>query len=85
VLRLETGEELVEQRAVWRLTLTVPVINAAARIMFLIEGEQKAQALHLVLEEAYDPDTLPAQLIQPTQGELDFLVDDAAASLLQRT
>jgi 6-phosphogluconolactonase len=66
----------------WRITLTVPVINSATNIAFLISGESKAQTLHNVLEGEYAPQDFPSQRIQPERGHLVWLVDNAAASLL---
>jgi 6-phosphogluconolactonase len=67
-----------------RITLTAPAINNAAHIMFMVTGADKAPALTAVLERVYDPDQLPAQLIQPVNGTLLWLVDTAAGSLLTR-
>jgi 6-phosphogluconolactonase len=66
-----------------RMTLTLPVLNAARRVLFLVEGAEKAAILHTVLEEEVDP-PLPAQLVTPTNGQRWFLVDRAAAALLPR-
>lgn len=65
-----------------RITLTLPVINNAECIMFLANGIQKAEAVKRVLEDK-DP-TFPATLVQPTNGKLIFLIDQAAASLLMK-
>jgi 6-phosphogluconolactonase len=65
-----------------RLTLTTPILNRAAIILFLVSGVEKAAALQAVLEGPPDPDRLPAQLIQPVTGRLVWLVDQAAASQL---
>ncbi|MFQ5857885.1 MAG: 6-phosphogluconolactonase [Anaerolineae bacterium] len=70
----------VEKLAAHRLTLTPPVINNATRVVFLVAGKDKAETLHHVLEGPYDPDRLPAQLVQPTHGHLVWLVDEAAAT-----
>ncbi|MGH2346535.1 MAG: 6-phosphogluconolactonase, partial [Chloroflexota bacterium] len=68
-----------------RLTLTLPVINHAARVWFLVTGGSKADVLKAVLEGPRQPETLPSQLINPTDGELCFLLDvTAAASLSPR-
>ncbi len=65
-----------------RLTLTAPVLNAAALVAFLVAGPDKADALHQVLEGKPDPDTYPAQLIAPQHGRLYWLIDEAATSKL---
>jgi 6-phosphogluconolactonase len=65
-----------------RITLTAPAINNAAHILFMATGADKCLALTAVLERAYEPDQLPAQLIQPVNGSLLWLVDTAAGSML---
>jgi 6-phosphogluconolactonase len=67
-----------------RITLTAPAINHAARVIFMVTGADKAPALTAVLERVYEPDQLPAQLIQPENGTLLWLVDTAAGGLLTR-
>ena len=66
-----------------RITLTVPVINAAWAVLFLVAGEDKAGALDKILEGDADPRAYPARLIQPA-GELEWMLDQSAASLLDR-
>jgi 6-phosphogluconolactonase len=61
-----------------RLTLTAPVLNAAARILFLVSGEKKAAAVHSVLAGPRDPQAYPAQLI----SHATWLLDRAAAAAL---
>jgi len=65
-----------------RITLTAPVINQASRVIFLVTRADKAPALKAVLEGPYEPEQLPAQLIQPAHGKLLWLVDQAAGALL---
>jgi len=65
-----------------RITLTAPAINNAANIICMVTGAEKAPALAAVLEHVYEPDQLPAQLIQPTNGTLLWLADTAAGSML---
>lgn len=65
-----------------RLTLTVPVLNAARQILFMVTGKDKAEALHEVLEETPSPQQYPAKLVNPGPSRLTWLVDDAAASRL---
>jgi 6-phosphogluconolactonase len=65
-----------------RITLTAPAINNAARVLFMITGADKALALKGVLEGPYEPEQLPAQMIQPSNGELLWLVDTIAGGML---
>lgn len=67
-----------------RLTLTPPVINAAEQVVFLTGGAGKAETLHAVLDGEVDVDTYPSQVVRPAQGTLVWLVDEAAASGLDR-
>jgi 6-phosphogluconolactonase len=64
-----------------RITLTVPVINAALAVYFLVEGEDKGEAVREVLEGDADPRAYPAKLIQPPGGP-EWMLDRSAASLL---
>jgi 6-phosphogluconolactonase len=65
-----------------RITLTVPVLNHAARVLFLVSGADKAARLAQVLKPKPQTELLPAQMIQPISGSVEWLVDSAAASLL---
>jgi 6-phosphogluconolactonase len=66
----------------WRVTLTPLALNAAAKVIFLVAGEEKAQALKEVLGDQKQPELFPAQIIDPPQGKVLWVVDQAAASLL---
>jgi 6-phosphogluconolactonase len=85
---LEIADELAVANHVetvkdsWRVTLTRPVINAAADVFFLIGGTDKAQILKEVLLGPHDPERLPSQSIKPVSGILTLLLDTAAAALL---
>jgi len=67
-----------------RLTFTPPVVNNAQRVMFLAAGQSKAAAVRDIIEGPRDPDKFPAQAIDPEDGELIWVLDQAAASLLER-
>ncbi|MGH7863450.1 MAG: 6-phosphogluconolactonase [Candidatus Binataceae bacterium] len=69
-----------EQRS--RITITPAVINSAQRVMFLVAGESKAAAVRDVISGPRDPDRCPAQIVAPTNGEVVWLLDRAAAKLL---
>ena len=65
-----------------RITLTPPVLNNAARVVFMVHGAEKAPALKAVLEGPYEPEQLPAQMIRPQQGKVLWLMDPTAARML---
>ena len=63
-----------------RITLTLPVLNRARCVVFLVAGAGKAKALKGTVEKK-DPG-LPAARVSPAEGSLLFLVDREAAGLL---
>ena len=69
----------VEKLDTHRLTLTVPVINHAAHVVFLVTGKSKAPVLREVLEGERQPQRNPIQLICPVEGKLLLIVDREAA------
>ncbi len=66
----------------YRLTLTLPVINAASTVAFLVSGAEKAGVVKQVYTQEGLPAAFPAQLVQPVPGQLLFLIDRAAAAAL---
>jgi 6-phosphogluconolactonase len=66
----------------WRVTLTLPVLNQAGRVLFLVSGAEKAPSLRRVLADDRNADALPAGRVRPHRGRLHWLVDRAAARLL---
>ncbi len=68
----------VEKLGAWRLTLTLPAINAAGDVTFVVTGERKRDILQRVLAPEPDAPTLPAQRVQPKDGRLIWMVDRAA-------
>lgn len=75
----------VEAAQQHRVTLTAPVINNSARVIFIVGGEGKAQAVKNVLEGERNPQLYPAQIVAPSDGEALWLLDKTAASLLSDT
>mmetsp|Transcript_12284 Transcript_12284/g.25079 ORF Transcript_12284/g.25079 Transcript_12284/m.25079 type:complete len:299 (+) Transcript_12284:1970-2866(+) len=64
-----------------RITLTLPVLNAARHVAFVVTGASKAEAIRRIFQE---PNCgLPGQMVRPTSSNLVWFVDDAAASQLQ--
>ena len=92
------GSEALQEKSRWvvatksqpsgqeRITLTLPVFNHAAKILFLVTGKEKAQRLREAVggwtAVGSQNDLLPAEMVQPVDGKLEWLVDRAAASLL---
>jgi 6-phosphogluconolactonase len=73
--------------AVRRITFTLPLLNAAARVMFLVTGEKKAGAVRAVLfrQAQVEANALPAHRVRPTEGKLMWLLDTKAAEELRST
>jgi len=94
-LSLFPGTEVVHEENAWtkafflkaqdmyRITLTKSIVNHSSKIAFLTTGENKADALHEVIEGKYNPDLYPAQVIKPVTGELHWFVDSDAAIELE--
>ena len=59
-----------------RLTLTLPLINNARTVMFLVAGKGKEGVLTRVLQEKNPTDPLPAQLVRPSDGRRIWLIDE---------
>jgi 6-phosphogluconolactonase len=70
----------VEKLKTHRITLTLPVLNAAQCVAFLVSGTDKAPVLKSVLEGDASGEQYPAKLVRPAQGKLIWLLDRAAAS-----
>ena len=85
------GSELVTRKAGWaeaiwvaaqnmyRITLTPGLVNKSAVVAFLTAGANKSATLKQVIRGEFDPGKYPSQLIKPTDGELYWFVDQAAA------
>ena len=65
-----------------RITFTFPVLNAAASVIFLLSGADKAVTLQEVLENKSSD--LPSQKVRPRDGKLIWMVDEPAARTLSR-
>ena len=72
----------VEKLSAYRITVTPLVINSARHVVIATEGLPKAPALYAVREGPYDPLQHPIQIVAPSQGRLNWLVDRAAAAEL---
>lgn len=73
----------LDAQNMYRITLTAPLINKGKHLVVMLYGENKAPALHEVLEGERNPELYPAQMLKPETGDITWLVDKAAASQLK--
>ena len=69
----------VEKLKTYRITMTLPLLNNGAAVVFLVSGAEKAEIVKKVLE---GETKYPAQAVKPTQGELIWMLDQPAAARL---
>ena len=74
----------VEKLKAHRITMTFPVLNHAAKVLFLVSGSTAADALAQVLFGPLLSVPLPARRVAPGAGRLLWMVDCEAASRLPR-
>jgi 6-phosphogluconolactonase len=67
-----------------RITLTLPLVNAAAEVLVLVKGEDKAEAVARAFSGSPDP-RVPGSLLRPAAGSLTVLLDPPAATRLEAT
>lgn len=81
--RLATGVEVPGMAPlVPRITLTLPVLNAAREVVFLVTGEDKAEAVARAFGGVRPGPDAPASLVRPMRGTLTVLLDESAAAHL---
>ena len=69
----------VEKFNSYRITMTLPLLNNGASVLFLVSGAEKAEIVKEVIE---GPKKYPAQFVQPTHGQLLWMLDKDAAGRL---
>jgi 6-phosphogluconolactonase len=72
----------VEKLKTTRITFTLPLLNAARSIAFLVSGTDKAGILKEILEGNAPGEKYPSKLVRPNDGDVIWFVDRAAASEL---
>jgi 6-phosphogluconolactonase len=72
-------EAFVNEVNQFRITFTAALINDAYVIAFLTYGAAKADAVHHILKDPFNPEEYPAQLIKPVSGEVHWFLDKEAA------
>ncbi|MDH4231488.1 MAG: 6-phosphogluconolactonase [Nitrospirota bacterium] len=73
----------VEKLQSWRITLTLPVLNNAVTVLFLVTGRKKAGIVKEILGNGKKSPEYPASLIQPVSGEATWLLDSEASFRLK--
>lgn len=73
----------LKEQQMYRITLTAPVVNLAARVAFLVSGGDKAAAVYHIIASEHEPDLYPGQIIQPFNGGIYWFCDKAAAADLE--
>jgi 6-phosphogluconolactonase len=66
----------------WRVTLTLPVINRARVVLFLVSGEQKAMIVGKMFGSTMSHEDIPAALVCPDSGTITWMLDAKAASMI---
>jgi 6-phosphogluconolactonase len=72
----------VEKLNMWRVTLLPGVLLAAKHTVFLVAGEDKAEAVRAVFHEEYDPKKYPAQIASHHGRGVAWFLDESAAKLM---
>ncbi|MEP7258344.1 MAG: 6-phosphogluconolactonase [Flavitalea sp.] len=75
-------EVYLEDKKIFRITLTAPLINDAHHVAFLVYGQSKAHAINKVLEGEKNTQLYPAQMIHPSEGKLYWFLDKKAAEAI---
>jgi 6-phosphogluconolactonase len=73
-------EVWVEQKQSWRISFTLPLINNAAQILFLVAGKEKAGVLASILPAKKIKPNYPAELVKPVKGTIYWMLDEKAAA-----
>jgi 6-phosphogluconolactonase len=71
-------ENWVVALGTYRITMTLPLINAARMVAFVVSGTEKAAIVHRVLGDS-ESVPLPSQLVRPADGDLWWMLDRGAA------
>ena len=72
-------EVWVEEKQTWRISFTLPLINNAAQIIFLVAGKEKASVAADVINHKKIKPAFPSQLVEPEKGIICWMLDEEAA------
>ncbi|MBO1224135.1 MAG: 6-phosphogluconolactonase [Candidatus Scalindua sediminis] len=68
----------------WRVTLTLPVLNAAREVIFLVSGNSKSNIIQRIMNIKQPTKDLPATMVNPENGTLRWMLDSDAAALINK-
>ena len=69
---------------VWRVTLTLPVINASKKVLFLVSGKSKSEMVQRIMSNKQPDKEIPATMVNPQNGELHWMLDSDAMVLINK-
>ncbi len=69
----------------WRVTLTLPVINAAKEILFLVSGKPKSEMVQRIMSNKQPAKEVPATMVNPQNGEIHWMLDSEAMVLINKS
>ena len=70
---------------VWRVTLTLPVINASKKVLFLVSGKSKSEMVQRIMSNKQPDKEIPATMVSPQNGELHWMLDSDAMVLINKS
>lgn len=74
----------VPKLSAWRVTLTLPVLNAAREIFFLVSGKSKAEMVQCIMSNKQPTKKIPATMVTPQNGDLRWMLDSDAMVLINK-
>ncbi len=74
----------VPKLSAWRVTLTLPVLNAAREVLFLVSGRSKSEMVQRIMSIKQPVKELPATMVDPQNGELHWMLDSEAMVLVNK-
>ena len=72
-------EVWVPQKQTHRITFTLPILNKARQVLFLVSGKEKAAIISTVLAKKPTKNLLPVQMVKPLNGNIMWMLDEEAA------
>jgi 6-phosphogluconolactonase len=74
----------VPKLSAWRVTLTLPVLNAARKVLFLVSGKSKSEMVQHIMSNKQPAKEIPATMVNPQNGELHWMLDSDAMVLINK-